>query len=43
LLEAERMRADAMDEVLKQLWSVNQTWAWDDNAVLRFRKRAALI
>ena len=24
--------------LIEQLWQVNQTWAWEDNVVLRFRK-----
>jgi O-antigen chain-terminating methyltransferase len=37
-LAAARARADALEETVRQLWTVNQTWAWDDNAVLRLRK-----
>lgn len=37
-LEAIRARADAHETVLRQLWAVNQTWAWEDNAVLRFQR-----
>jgi SAM-dependent methyltransferase len=40
-LAAERARADATEMALRQLWAVNQTWAWDDNAVLCFRKPAS--
>ncbi|MCG6966813.1 MAG: methyltransferase domain-containing protein [Chromatiaceae bacterium] len=40
-LAAERARSDALEAALRQLWAVNQTWAWDDNAVLCFRKRPA--
>ena len=29
-----------MELAVRQLWDVNQTWAWDDNAVLRVRKHA---
>ena len=25
-------------EAVSKLWDVNQTWAWEDNAVMRFRK-----
>lgn len=25
-------------QMIDQLWQVNQTWAWEDNVVLRFRK-----
>ena len=38
-LAVERARADALEAALRRLWSVNQTWAWDDNAVLCFRKQ----
>lgn len=35
---------EARDRVLRdavsRLWDVNQTWAWEDNAVMRFRKPA---
>lgn len=37
-LAAERARADALEAALRKLWAVNQTWAWEDNAVLRLRK-----
>jgi O-antigen chain-terminating methyltransferase len=39
-LRAERQRAAALENAVRQLWAVNQTWAWDSNAVLRFRRRA---
>lgn len=42
-LHREREHGDALASAVRRLWEVNQTWAWDDNAVLRFRKRAALI
>lgn len=29
----------ALDRKANALWRVNATWAWDDNAVLKFRKR----
>tara|TARA_R110002110_G_scaffold245617_3_gene462003 strand:- start:50969 stop:52390 length:1422 start_codon:yes stop_codon:yes gene_type:complete len=29
----------ALDERTRQLWAVNRTWAWQDNAVLKLRKR----
>jgi len=29
----------ALDRKANALWQVNATWAWDDNAVLKFRKR----
>lgn len=37
-LAAERARSDALEAALRKLWAVNQTWAWEDNAVLRLRK-----
>lgn len=38
-LGRERAHARWLEERMKQLWTVNQTWAWNDNAVLRMRKR----
>ena len=35
-----KARSRWQDQLLQTLWSVNQTWAWDDNAVLVFRKPA---
>jgi O-antigen chain-terminating methyltransferase len=35
LLEA---RSQASEQVANTLWTVNQTWAWDDNATLCLRK-----
>lgn len=40
-LAAERARGDALEAALRQLWAVNQTWAWDDNAVLCFTRAGA--
>ena len=37
-LQAERARVDALEHAVRRLWEVNQTWAWDDNALLCFRK-----
>jgi O-antigen chain-terminating methyltransferase len=37
-LRAERQRAAMLEEAVRQLWAVNQTWAWDSNAALRFRR-----
>lgn len=37
-LQAERAQRQHMETWVRQLWDVNQTWAWDDNVVLRFRK-----
>jgi O-antigen chain-terminating methyltransferase len=28
----------SLESATKRLWEVNQTWAWDDNAVMVFRK-----
>lgn len=38
-LERERAHARWLEDRVRQLWMVNQTWAWNDNAVLRMRKR----
>ena len=38
-LQVAKARTEALEVSVRQLWDVNQTWAWDDNAVLRFRKR----
>ncbi|WP_293598128.1 class I SAM-dependent methyltransferase [Polynucleobacter sp. 35-46-11] len=35
ILEA---RSQASEQIVKTLWTVNQTWAWDDNATLCLRK-----
>ncbi len=32
-------REEVLRNAVTTLWSVNQTWAWEDNAVLRLRKR----
>lgn len=37
-LQVERAQRRHMETWVRQLWDVNQTWAWDDNVVLRFRK-----
>lgn len=37
-LAAVRARAAWLETQMHRLWSVNQTWAWNDNAVLRMRK-----
>jgi len=42
-LAAERARGDALEAALRQLWAVNQTWAWDDNAVLCFTRAGATV
>lgn len=31
-------RVKALEGAVHALWAVNQTWAWDDNAVIRVRK-----
>jgi hypothetical protein len=28
-----------LEVLTSTLWDVNQTWAWNDNVTLRFRKR----
>lgn len=33
-----RAREIELEAAVRTLWDVNQTWAWDDNAVLRVRK-----
>ena len=33
-----RQRVHELEEAVQKLWAVNQTWAWDDNAVIRVRK-----
>jgi len=33
-----QLRVDELEGAVRSLWAVNQTWAWDDNAVLRLRK-----
>lgn len=40
-LRRERDRVDQLEAALRALWTVNQTWAWEDNAVLRFRKQGS--
>lgn len=35
-----QQRVDELEGAVRSLWAVNQTWAWDDNAVLRLRKPA---
>jgi SAM-dependent methyltransferase len=35
-----RAQIEALDRRTQKLWQVNQTWAWQDNAVLRLRKPA---
>lgn len=37
-LQTERRQREQVERWVRQLWDVNQTWAWDDNVVLRFRK-----
>lgn len=37
LARAERREQESADAI-RRLWEVNQTWAWDDNAILRLRK-----
>lgn len=35
-----RQQLDTQRRWIEQLWQVNQTWAWEDNAILRLRKQA---
>ena len=37
-LQRERALREHLHKNLEQLWAVNQTWAWEDNATLVFRK-----
>lgn len=32
-------RLSSLEDATQKLWNVNQTWAWDDNAVMVFKKR----
>lgn len=41
LVEHNQEMSAALDERTRQLWAVNRTWAWQDNAVLKFRKPAS--
>jgi len=34
-----RQQLDTQRRWIEQLWQVNQTWAWEDNAILRLRKK----
>ena len=38
-IERERAHRTHLEGVVQTLWKVNQTWAWDDNAVLHFTRR----
>ena len=40
-LQALQHQIDHQQKLVEQLWRVNQTWAWEDNVVLKFRKPAA--
>jgi 2-polyprenyl-3-methyl-5-hydroxy-6-metoxy-1,4-benzoquinol methylase len=40
-LQALRAQVAHQQALIERLWQVNQTWAWEDNAVLIFRKHAA--
>lgn len=33
-----QQRVVELEDAVRTLWAVNQTWAWDDNAVIRVRK-----
>lgn len=41
-LRQAKARVESLEQAVEQLWAVNQTWAWDDNAVLRFRRQGAV-
>ncbi len=36
--ERAKRREAELESAVRKLWEVNQTWAWEDNAVLRMRK-----
>lgn len=38
IMELQQQQIRNLAERTATLWQVNQTWAWEDNAVLRFRK-----
>jgi len=40
-LQAADARIERLERAVDQLWAVNQTWAWEDNAVLRFRRKGS--
>ena len=40
-LQALQAQVTHQQKLIEQLWQVNQTWAWEDNVVLIFRKHAA--
>lgn len=40
-LEHERRMSAQLVSTVQQLWDVNQTWAWEDNVTLQFRKIAS--
>ncbi|PUE49759.1 hypothetical protein B9Z49_07420 [Limnohabitans sp. 2KL-51] len=40
-LQALQAQVAHQQKLIEQLWQVNQTWAWEDNVVLIFRKHAA--
>ena len=40
-LQALQHQLEHQQKLIEQLWQANQTWAWEDNAVLKFRKPAA--
>lgn len=40
-LQALQTQVEHQSELIAQLWRANQTWAWEDNALLRLRKRSA--
>ena len=40
-LQALQAQVAHQQKLIERLWQVNQTWAWEDNVVLIFRKHAA--
>jgi hypothetical protein len=40
-LQALQTQVVHQQKLIERLWQVNQTWAWEDNVVLIFRKYAA--
>jgi hypothetical protein len=37
-LAALQVQNQHQQQLIEQLWQVNQTWAWEDNVVLHLRK-----
>ncbi len=40
VLEQQRLLNEQLKQRTDSLWDVNKTWAWNDNATLKLRKRA---